>query len=172
MAGPARERLRGLALPHVPALLDAAVANVRSGRGGPFSALVLPLDGGPPVACGANRVTTSLDPTAHAEVEALRAAGRALGTPVLRGCLLVASCEPCPLCLAACLWSRLDAVVWLADRQDAAAAGFDDAELHRLLGSPDPLPDRLGALELVRIAHPRALEPFEAWAAYDERVPY
>lgn len=164
--------LRSLVLPYLETVLDDAVANVRAGRGGPFAALVLPLDGGPPVARDANTVTTDPDPTAHAEVSALRDAAHALGTPVLHGHVLLASCEPCPMCLAASLWSRLDGVVWLATRHDAAAAGFDDDAFYRALHAPDQLPESLGGLALLHLEHPRAAEPFREWAAFAARVPY
>lgn len=108
-----------------------AERNVADG-GGPFAAVVV--RGAEMVATGVNRVT-HLDPTAHAEVVAIRAACAQLGTFDLTGYVLVGSCEPCPLCLAASLWSRVDGVVYAADRHDAARAGFDDEAFHALFAT-------------------------------------
>ena len=107
---------------------------VEQGTGGPFGALVV--KNGQVIARGQNRVLSSGDPTAHAEVEAIRAAAAELGTHDLAGCELIASCEPCPMCLGAILWARLDAVRYGATREDAAAIGFDDAEFYDQLALP------------------------------------
>jgi guanine deaminase len=136
--------------------------------GGPFGALVV--RDGEVVGEGANRVTADLDPTAHAEVVAIRAACRRVRDVSLAGATLYASCEPCPLCLAAALWARLDAVVFAADREAAARAGFDDATFYSLLRpAVDP------AAWPVRVVHlptPTSEEPFDAWRASEERTPY
>jgi guanine deaminase len=145
--------------------IDAAIANVAEG-GGPFGAVVTRDDR--LVAVGANRVTADLDPTAHAEVMAIRAACRAEGDFSLAGTVLYASCEPCPLCLAASLWARVDKVVFAADRHDAAAAGFDDARFHRAL---EAVPEAWAG-HLVGVGHPRSQEPFAAWIAHGSRTPY
>lgn len=145
--------------------VDLAVANVAD-SGGPFGAVIVA--DGAFVASGVNRVTTDLDPTAHAEVVAIRAACRAQGDFSLAGATLYASCEPCPLCLASALWSRLDRIVYAADRHDAAAAGFDDLRFHELLAvRRDDLPVRVERLEVVD-----AGLPFTAWADKPDRVPY
>jgi guanine deaminase len=145
--------------------VEVASRNVADG-GGPFGAVVV-RDGVEVVSAG-NRVTRDLDPTAHAEVVAIRAACRALNTFSLAGTTLYASCEPCPLCLAAALWARVDRVVFAADRHDAERAGFDDREFYELLERdratwPNPVVEH-------RIA--RAGEPFEAWRAHGGRTPY
>lgn len=147
--------------------VDLATANVRHG-GGPFGAVVV--RGGELVAEGTNRVTADLDPTAHAEVVAIRAACRTIGDFSLAGATIYASCEPCPLCLTAALWARADAVVYAADRHAAAAAGFDDAAFHALF---DASPDA-AAWPLRREHHPtaRAEEPFDAWRAAADRTAY
>ncbi len=88
------------------------------------------------IAEGCNRVTSSNDPTAHAEVEAIRAACRDLDAFALAGCTLYTSCEPCPMCLAAAYWAHVDAIVYGASRADAAAAGFDDAFIYDEIGLP------------------------------------
>ena len=134
--------------------------------GGPFGALVL--RGGRRIASGTNLVTTDLDPTAHGEVTAIRRACRALGTFSLAGCVLVSSCEPCPMCLAAALWARLDRVLYAADREDAAHAGFDDRAFHDLFRDPgQPWPT-----EVRQIALDERNAPFDRWLAKPDRVEY
>jgi guanine deaminase len=145
--------------------IEVASQNVADG-GGPFGAVVV--REGVEVAAAGNRVTRDLDPTAHAEVVAIRAACRALNSFSLAGSTLYASCEPCPLCLSAALWARVDRVVFAADRHDAERAGFDDREFYELLARdratwPNPVVEH-------RIS--RAGEPFEAWRAYTARTPY
>jgi len=143
----------------------AATANVADG-GGPFAALIV--HDGAVVATGENRVTRDLDPTAHAEVVAIREACRALGTFALQGATLYSSCEPCPLCLAAALWARVDAVVYAADRDDAARAGFDDRAFYELLGRDR----RTWPTDVVERRVDACTAPFEAWLAFDGRTPY
>src|SRR3974390_2427459 len=105
-----------------------AVENVRGGRGGPFGAVVV--KGGRVIAAGTNTVTTANDPTAHAEVNAIREACRAMGTFQLTGCEIYTSCEPCPMCLGAIYWARPDRVYFAATASDAAEAGFDDSFIY------------------------------------------
>lgn len=149
--------------------LDEAVAlavdNVEAG-GGPFGALVV--RDGAVVATGVNRVTIDHDPTAHAEVVAIRAACRALGDFRLTGCVLVSSCEPCPLCLAAALWARVDRVVYAADRHDAARGGFDDLAFYELFATPRE--QWAMTVTSAPVADPAA--PFDAWRAKPDRVDY
>lgn len=145
--------------------IDLAVKNVAD-SGGPFGAVLV--RDGEVIGEGTNRVTAMLDPTAHAEVMAIRDACRRTSEFALTGATLYASCEPCPLCLAASLWARVDHVVFAATRTDAAAAGFDDARFHRALSaSPEVWADTLE-----HRAHPRSGEPFAAWQADDSRTPY
>ncbi len=147
------------------AAIDLAVTNVHEG-GGPFGAVVVA--GGELLATGQNRVTRDLDPTAHAEVTAIRAACRATGDFSLAGATLYTSCEPCPLCVSAALWARLDRVVYAADRHDAARGGFDDREFYELLGR-----DRATWPTRVEPLRPdRAADPFDAWLAKGDRVDY
>ena len=108
-----------------------ADANVRAGRGGPFGAVVV--RDGVIVAEGTNLVTSTNDPTAHAEVVAIRNACRALADFRLAGCEIYASCEPCPMCLGAVYWARLDRLWFAAGRDDAERAGFDDSHIYREL---------------------------------------
>lgn len=153
-----------------PRLMQVAIAEARAGLaagdGGPFGAVVV--RDGVVVAGGHNQVVGLNDPSAHAEVQAIRAACRALGTFDLSGCEIYATCEPCPMCFAAIHWARLDRVVFGASRGDAAAIGFDDAAIYDVLsGRVDPA---------------FAMEPaFEAgacrelmgqWRADEHRVPY
>ncbi len=108
--------------------------NLRSGRGGPFAALVV--RGGEVIARAANLVTARADPTAHAEVLAIREACRRLGSHSLAGCDLYATGEPCPMCLGAIYWARLDRVFYSASRHDAADAGFDDRHIYEEIAVP------------------------------------
>jgi guanine deaminase len=145
--------------------VDLAVANVAEG-GGPFGAVVV--RGGELLATGQNRVTRDNDPTAHAEVQAIRAACATIGDFLLAGCVLYTSCEPCPLCVSASLWARLDRVVYAADRDDAARGGFDDREFYELFTRDrDGWPTRVEAL-----AHDASFAPFEAWLGKTDRTPY
>lgn len=145
--------------------IDLATANVADG-GGPFGAVVVLDD--QVIGRGVNRVTATLDPTAHAEVVAIRDACRSIGRFDLPDATLYASCEPCPLCLAASLWARVDRVVFAATRWDAEDAGFDDALFHGAFSAtPEAWAGRLD-----RQPHPRSGEPFDAWRANDARVAY
>jgi tRNA(Arg) A34 adenosine deaminase TadA len=115
-----------------------------------------------------NRVTRDLDPTAHAEVVAIRAACRALRSHVLAGTVLVSSCEPCPLCLAAALWARVDAVLYAADRHDAAEGGFDDRAFYDLFARPR----ESWSVPVRQLRVSGATDPFRAWLADPDRVEY
>lgn len=134
--------------------------------GGPFGAVVV--RDGLVVAEGQNRVTADLDPTAHAEVVAIRAACQLIGDFSLAGTTLYSSCEPCPLCLSAALWARVDRVVFAADRDDAARGGFDDREFYELFTR-----DRSTWHISVEALRPdNAPEPFDAWLAHESRTDY
>lgn len=145
--------------------IELACDSVAAG-GGPFGAVIV--RDGVTVAEGVNRVTLAHDPTAHAEIVAIRAACAALGTHDLSGCTLFASCEPCPMCAAAIHWARLQRVVFAADRHDAAAAGFDDALLYRQV----PLPPAERALPHARALAAEGMAPFALWRAKPDRTPY
>lgn len=145
--------------------IDLAVENVRRG-GGPFGALVV--HEGEVIARGTNCVTPHNDPTAHAEVVAIRRACEALERFHLEGCTLYTSCEPCPMCLGAIYWAHLDRVVYAATRDDAAAAGFDDAHIYNELGrAPDER-----RIDMEQVLSDEAQRAFAAWAAHGERVEY
>lgn len=149
---------------HLARACQLGVDSVRLG-GGPFGAVVT--RGDDVVAEGANRVTTDDDPTAHAEVVALRAAGAALGTHDLSGLTLYASCRPCPMCMAAAWWARVDRIVYAADSAAAAAAGFDDARFWAGMVDGGAAPVRPEHID-----HPAAGDPFSAWAASEHREDY
>ncbi len=136
------------------------------GAGGPFGAVVV-MDGRV-VGEGWNQVTSTNDPTAHAEIVAIRRACQALGRFDLRGALIYTSCEPCPMCLGAIHWARLDAICFANDRHDAAAIGFDDELLYREI--PKPVEQR--ALPMRRLLQAEALEVFSAWASKPDKVRY
>lgn len=146
--------------------IELAQESVRDGAGGPFGALVV--CNSQIVAEGRNLVTSSHDPTAHAEVVAIRRACEVRADHRLTGCTVYASCEPCPMCLAAIYWSRAARVVFAATRFDAAEADFDDEEIYRELSRP--LDQR--SLPILHIQHPRFREPFESWRASEKSVRY
>lgn len=149
---------------HLARAIDLATVNASSG-GGPFGAVVVTADG--QVFQGANQVTATNDPTAHAEVTALREAGAGVGSFDLTGAVLYASCEPCPMCLAAALWSRVSRVVFGADRRDAAAAGFDDAAFYDYFASA-----HRDLMPVLQRRTERSAEPFTAWQANEDRTAY
>lgn len=134
--------------------------------GGPFGAVIV--RGGEVVAQGNNRVVPSCDPTAHAEVTAIRAAAAKLGTFDLSGCELYTSCEPCPMCLGAIYWARIDRVYYGCDQQDAARAGFDDSFIYRELAL-DPARRRLVSC---RILADEAQEAFRLWEMKPDKIRY
>ena len=139
--------------------------NVRNG-GGPFGAVIA--RDGEIVGTGTNRVTPDCDPTAHAEVNAIRAAASRLGTFDLSGCELYSSCEPCPMCLGAIYWAHLDRLYYGNDKQDAAGIGFDDAFIYRELDlKPE---DR--SLKSERLLSDEAAAAFREWAAKPDKVEY
>ena len=142
-----------------------AVESVEAG-GGPFGAVIV--REGKIIARGSNRVTLACDPTAHAEIVAIREAGRALQDFRLADCILYSSCEPCPMCLAACYWARISELVFAGTKTDAAAAGFDDAFLYREISLP--LEDR--QLPMRRHLEAEAQTPFEAWSNFADRIAY
>ncbi len=146
--------------------IELATQNVAACSGGPFAAVVV--RDGKIVGEGANSVTASNDPTAHGEVNAIRAAAKTLGTFTLAGCELYASCEPCPMCFAAAYWARLDAVYYGASATDAACAGFDDALLYEEIRK-DIAQRKIPSKQLLR---DEALDSFAAWIASPNKIEY
>ena len=153
-----------------PEFLRRAIAlatqNVVDGKGGPFAAVIV--RNGQIVGEAANTVTATMDPTAHGEVNAIRAACRALETFSLAGCELYTSCEPCPMCLAACYWARLDAIYFGCSAADAARAGFDDAFLYDELSKDAPS----RSLPSTQLLADEAWASFAAWIASPNKVEY
>ncbi len=145
--------------------IEMAVENVRR-RGGPFAALVV--RDGVILAAGVNEVTRNNDPTAHAEVVAIREACRLLGTYDLSGCEIYSSCEPCPMCLGAIYWARPARVLFAASHQDAAAAGFDDSFIYRQIA----IAPSERAIPMIRLPDENATRPFTEWLARPDRTPY
>ena len=134
--------------------------------GGPFGAVVV--KDGQIIGEGMNRVVPNADPTAHAEIVAIRAACAALGTHDLAGAVIVSSCEPCPMCLGAIWWSRIGLVVYGNDRTDAAAIGFDDADIYAEVAAPP----EARRLPLRRVLAEEALSAFKLWQAKPDKIPY
>lgn len=143
-----------------------SIEKMEAGEGGPFGAVVV--KNGEVVGRGWNCVTSANDPTAHAEVMAIREACAALGTFELTGCELYASCEPCPMCLSAIYWARLDKLYYAAGRADAAAAGFDDEFLYEEI--PKPWKNRTLRVEQGLTAE--AQKAFEMWKEKTDRTAY
>ena len=146
--------------------VEISGAQMRVGAGGPFGAVIA--NDGRIVAEGHNQVTSANDPTAHAEIVAIREACRNLGTFDLSGHEIYASCEPCPMCLAAIYWARLDQVFFANTREDAARIGFDDALIYNEI--PKTIEQR--SLPMARIALTEAEEIFREWQAKSDKVPY
>ena len=146
--------------------IDLSLDNVRQGTGGPFGAVVV--RNGEIIARGANLVTSSNDPTAHAEVVAIREACRYLGEFQLTGCEIYTSCEPCPMCMGAIYWARPRRVFFGNTHLDAAAIGFDDSFIYQELAKAPG--DRL--IPLVPLMRDEALAAFRAWTANNDKVNY
>lgn len=153
-----------------PIFMEQAIAlateNVTSGRGGPFGSVIV--RDGKVVAAGANQVTTNNDPTAHAEIVVIRKACEALGTFSLAGCEIYTSCEPCPMCLAAIYWARMDAIYFGNTAADARWAGFDDEHLYDEVKKP--LEER--SIPTINLMRDKAILSFEAWREHAGRIDY
>lgn len=146
--------------------IELSRIHMQAGEGGPFGAVVM--REGRIIGEGWNRVTSAHDPTAHAEITAIREACGNLGRFELRGCELFTSCEPCPMCLAAIYWARLDRIWYANTRADAADIQFDDAWLYREVVLP--LGER--SLPAVQLMRDEALTVFQAWEAKPDRIRY
>ena len=143
-----------------------AAENAGSVTGGPFGALIV--KDGEIISAESNKVTVNNDPTAHAEVNAIRSACSKLGTFDLSGCILYTSCEPCPMCLAAAYWAHVDKIFYAANRNDAAVAGFDDDFIYREFN----LPLDRRSIPIDRIIPEEGLEPFNLWVKNTEKIAY
>lgn len=140
--------------------------NIRNGNGGPFGAVIV--KDGKVVATAGNRVTSSNDPTAHAEIVAIREACKELNTFDLSGCVIYASCEPCPMCLGAVMWARINKLYYAANRDDAARAGFDDEVFYTELSLP---PDQR-QLPVDQLMQDDAIEVFNQWIEKTDKIEY
>ena len=145
--------------------IKLSAESVRSG-GGPFGAVIV--RNGEIIARGENRVTVCNDPTAHAEVSAIREAAARMGTYDLSGCEIYSSCEPCPMCLGAIYWARLDRLYYAGTRADAANVGFDDAHIYEEL----PLDPSQRELPTESLLREEAQRVFEAWAEKADKTEY
>lgn len=143
-----------------------AIENVRSGSGGPFAALVV--KGDKVLAEGTNRVTAMNDPTAHAEILAIREACRMIGHFELKGCEIYATCEPCPMCLGAIYWARPAKIYFGGAAADAARIGFDDSLIYKEIRAPFGK-RRIPMIQLMR---EEALEAFRAWQNQRDKIRY
>ena len=146
--------------------ISLAEHNIGNGKGGPFGAVII--KNGEIIARGSNHVTLWNDPTAHAEVVAIRQACQQLGTFQLEGCDIYCSCEPCPMCLGAIYWARPDRIFFAAGREDAANAGFDDDFIYREISTEIPgrsIPTR-------QFMRQEAIGVFDQWINSDIKTPY
>ena len=154
----------------MPLFLEEAIAlaneKMNAGEGGPFGAVIV--KNNQVVGRGWNRVTSKKDPTAHAEIEAIRRACKTLDTFSLEGCEIYSSCEPCPMCLAAIYWARLDALIFAATREDAADAGFDDDVLYQQVAL---LPEQRSLLSK-NVGRKQAQEVFKRWKEKEDKMMY
>jgi len=146
--------------------IDLAVENARSGQGGPYGAIIV--KNNQVITASGNKVTSTIDPTAHAEVMAIRLACQKLQDFQLRGCILYSSCEPCPMCLGAIYWARLERVYFACSRHDAAAANFDDSFIYDEISV---LPHER-SIAMLHLNLPDAMQPFNIWAEKSDKVLY
>jgi len=146
--------------------IDLSRDKMRENSGGPFGAVIV--KGSRIIAEGWNQVTSSCDPTAHAEVTAIRNACKALGSFSLKGCEIYASCEPCPMCLSAIYWAHLDQIYYANSRKDASAIGFDDDFLYQEI----PLPEERRSKKTRRLLSAEAWMVFEEWEKKMDKVQY
>jgi guanine deaminase len=146
--------------------IQLAIENVRSGQGGPFGAVIV--KDGSIIAEGANQVTLTSDPTAHAEVLAIRQACRTLGLFELKDCELYTSCEPCPMCLGAIYWTRLARVYFGGLAADASQVGFDDSFIYREIAQPHAERE----IPMVQMMREEALAAFRAWQEKSDKMTY
>lgn len=146
--------------------IHEAAQTMKDGRGGPFGAVIVKQNS--IVSTGSNRVVRTCDPTAHAEITAIRKACKKLQTHVLKGCILYTSCEPCPMCLSAIYWARIDQIVFGCTKNDASAAGFDDSVILNEIQKPTS--ER--SVSMVQMLRNEALQLFNLWENNPEKVPY
>jgi guanine deaminase len=152
--------------PFMARAIQLSMENVNSGRGGPFGAVIV--KGDEIIAEGANRVTSTIDATAHAEMVAIREACRRLNAFRLQGCEIYASCEPCPMCLGAIYWARISRVYFANLDADAARIGFDDSLIYRELAQPRSR----RKIPMVQMMREEALAAFRVWQSKADKIAY
>ena len=152
--------------PFMARAIELSIEGVQSGRGGPFGAVIV--KGDRIVAEGVNQVTSTNDPTAHAEVLAIRQACQKLGVFELRDCEIYTSCEPCPMCLGAIYWAHISRIYYANTAEDAAKIGFDDSFIYSELNHPHSV-RRIPAIQMMRA---EALAGFRAWVDKPRKIPY
>jgi tRNA(Arg) A34 adenosine deaminase TadA len=152
--------------PFMARAIQLAVENVGSGRGGPFGAVIV--RDGRMIAEGANQVTSANDPTAHAEVLAIRAACAKLGVFELQDCEIYTSCEPCPMCLGAIYWARLRRIYFACAAADASRVGFDDSLIYREIATPHAQ----RAVPMTQMMREESLAAFRAWEKKPNKIAY
>lgn len=151
---------------HMRKAIELAFANVKNNKGGPFGAVIV--KDGEIIGKGGNLVTESNDPTAHAEIVAIREATKKLGTFTLEGCEIYASCEPCPMCLGAIYWARLDKLYYAATKEDASKSDFDDSFIYKEIS----LPKDQRSIPSLQLMRDDAVKVFEAWNDSGNKIPY
>ena len=152
--------------PFMSRAIELALENIESGRGGPFAAVIV--KNGKIIAEGANRVTATNDPTAHAEIVAIRKACKKVGHFELKGCEIYTTCEPCPMCLGAIYWARPKRIYFVGTAADASAAGFDDSFIYREFKKQRAR----RKIPMVRLMGKEASKIFHAWENKQDKIPY
>ena len=151
---------------HMKQAIELAFSNVEGNKGGPFGAVIV--KDGVIIGKGSNLVTVTNDPTAHAEIVAIREATKNSGSFVLEGCEIYTSCEPCPMCLGAIYWARLDKLYYAATKDDASKADFDDSFIYKEIA----LPKDQRSIPSLQIMRDDAVKVFEAWNKSGQKIPY
>lgn len=139
---------------------------IQTNTGGPFGAVII--QNGEVVASGANCVTSTNDPTAHAEIVAIREACQKLGAFHLNGCEIYTSCEPCPMCLAAIYWAKIEKIYYATTRDDASCIGFDDSRLYKELAKPNST----RKIPMHQLLREEGLTVFQEWSRKDDKIQY
>jgi guanine deaminase len=151
---------------YIQEAIEMASENARTGNGGPFGAIVVLH--GTVIGRGVNKVTQINDPTAHAEVMAIRDACKHLNNFKLDEAVIYTSCEPCPMCLSAIYWARIKTIYFAAQNTDAAKAGFDDSTIYKEIR----LPIEKRSIPAIMINNVEAFKPFQTWISMEERIDY
>ena len=154
-------------LPYIKKAIQLAEKGMKANEGGPFGAIIVDKDG-KIVGQGNNRVTSTNDPTAHAEIVAIRDACKNLNTFQLDGCTVYTSCEPCPMCLGAIYWARPERIIFAASREDAAKIGFDDDFIYQEI----PLPIAERQIPTEQLAQEAGVAVFNLWTEKSDKTEY